>query len=211
MAERNSRSACPSSRLSSSRKGQTMQPATYTAVGAVVWAVCYQGNELGCWWGENLEETSGSAQASVSPAVAPTPVSVTPSSGAGPLQTFTFEYSSTAGAGDIQQTWQVLHATGATTNSCVVGLYTGSSTIVLWHDSGPGQDATATLGQGVVLSNSQCRVHVAGASQSTSGNTRTVVIPVEFTGTYSGPKNIYMWAFGSGNGAPTDKGDWTAR
>jgi RHS repeat-associated protein len=62
-----------------------------------------------------------------------------------------------------------------------------------------------------VLASSQCRVHVSGASQSTSGNTRTVVIPVEFTGAYSGPKHIYMWAFGSGNGAPTDKGDWTAR
>jgi hypothetical protein len=48
----------------------------------------------------------------------PTPVSVTPSSGSGLSQTFSFVFSDTGGAGSIIWTQLMINQTLATTSSC---------------------------------------------------------------------------------------------
>jgi RHS repeat-associated protein len=138
---------------------------------------------------------------------------VTPSSGGGPIQTFTFQYSDAAGASDISQGWQVFANQFGTVQACVVGVVTWSWTILLWNDAGTAAAGTAQLGSGTILENSQCRVHAATSSASASGNTLTIVLSIEFKANYSGLKNIYAYAasWGAGWSSTVDVGDWTAR
>jgi RHS repeat-associated protein len=161
--------------------------------------------------GRSYEET-GVAYASVAPAVTPTAVSVTPASGGGPRQTFWFQYSSPAGAGDIAQTWQILHQSGQGNQSCVVGYYHATNTFVLWDDAGPGHDQTAAPNSGVTLENSQCRLHMPQTTVAGTGDTLTIVLDVSFTSDYFGDKAVTYYAYSNLGGYGTASvGAWTAR
>jgi RHS repeat-associated protein len=140
------------------------------------------------------------------------PQGVSPSSGAGPAQTFTFTYTSPVGVSDIYGTAQLIHLNSGV-NACMTGVLVHSGTILLYDDPATGYAGVSTVGTPVVLENSQCRVLVGNASVALSGNTATVVIPYEFKASYSGPKNNYSWASSIGGvySSTIDAGDWTAR
>jgi len=195
--------------------GQTLTATTYTVYAGVTWSVCW-----GPWWYacaqfQQYGEDGWSAPATVTPTATPTGVTVLPASGAGPQQTFLLQYASAAGHTDLAELWLVVHATGAMAQSCVVGYYAGASTFVLWHDSGVGtpEESYGAPGSATVLANSQCRVAMSGASVTDTGTTKTVLLPLEFTASYSGPKNLYLRAKSAAGvyGAWSDLGDWTAR
>src|SRR5262249_28183302 len=59
--------------------------------------------------------------------------------------------------------------------------------------------------------NSQCTLNMAGTGVSLSGNTLTFTVAVTFSASYSGLKNVYLWA-GDNGGANTGwqtRGSWT--
>jgi hypothetical protein len=66
----------------------------------------------------------------------PTPVSVTPSSGTGSAQTFSFLFSDTGGAGSIIWTQLMINQTLTTTSSC--WFYYDGTLLYLYNDADTG-------------------------------------------------------------------------
>ena len=118
---------------------------------------------------------------------------VTPNSGSGLSQTFTLQYSDTAGAGNLQQVWVYFNAVLANpaTNACLLNYNALNNQISLLGDNGT-QWQAATLGSATILENSQCSINVAAATVSLSGNTLTWNVPMTFKPAYAGLKNTYL-------------------
>ena len=144
------------------------------------------------------------------PAVTVAADSVSPASGTGLAQTFTAQYSSTAGAADISTAWLWIAANSSSAaNTCLVYYSRPSNQLNLLTDGGSLWIA-ATPGASTPLSNSQCSVNVAASTANLSGNTLTLTVPVAFTPGFAGPKNVYMFAgdFGGSSGWQS-RGTWT--
>jgi RHS repeat-associated protein len=193
--------------------GQTMQAATYTASGVVIWDVCY-GPPL--WWGEIDCQTYdqivvwGYDQAMVGPTAIPVVDWLSPVSGSGVTQTFQFQVSSAAGAADIRDVWLNINPSGAWTHSCAFGIDAQAATLTLVNDDWSLQ-APVALGSGVIVENSQCRVLVGGSGQVASGNARTFVVPIQFKASYAGLQNVYICGRSAGDwwsSCSADLGDW---
>ncbi len=131
----------------------------------------------------------------------PAPVngSVTPSSGTGLTQTFSFAYTDSSGVGDIS--WLQMHfqtqlvAAGA----CYLQYTRASNSIVLINDAGTAALGPVTLGSSGTLHNSQCTVNGAGSSASASGNNLVVNLALTFAGSFAGTKNVSMGAINNTN------------
>ena len=126
---------------------------------------------------------------------APAANSVTPSSGSGSSQTFTLQYSDTAGTPNLQQVGIYFNATLANpaANSCQLFYNISTNQINLLNDAGtPGQPGTP--GAGSTLGNSQCSVNLANATVAMNGNTLTLSLPMTFSTSFVGAKNIYLSA-----------------
>src|ERR1700728_4163754 len=124
----------------------------------------------------------------------PAVVSVTPNSGSGLSQTFTLQYSDTAGAGSLQRigVW----FDNSTTNSagaCVAYYTPANNEVNLFNDASTAT-VQATPGSATTLQNSQCSINVAATSVSTSGNALTLTLAVTFEAGYTRAKNIYAEA-----------------
>jgi len=138
--------------------------------------------------------------------------SVTPNTGSGASQPFTFQYGDSAGATDLATVWTWINATFATSaaNSCLFNYTRASNTLALLNDAGTA-NFIGTLGSGGTLQNSQCTISLAGSTVVVSGNALTLTVPVTFAPTYAGTKTIFMYA---ANGAGTNsawqpRGTWT--
>src|SRR5262249_5004148 len=120
--------------------------------------------------------------------------SVTPTSGAGPTQTFALQYSDSFGATDFSTTWVWFNETFASTaaNSCMLYYDRPADTIYLLND-GAGTWMPGTPGTGSTLQNNQCRVDLSGSSVVLSGNTLTLNLAMTFKPPYAGAKNVYMY------------------
>ncbi len=118
------------------------------------------------------------------------PPVVSPSSGAGSAQAFTFTYNDSAGYQDISGYQIVINSKLTGVNSCYILVGRGTNTISLADDAGnPGP--TNSIGFPGVLQNSQCSVLSSVSSQSGSGNTVTLTLTVVFKPGFAGPKNVY--------------------
>jgi hypothetical protein len=136
---------------------------------------------------------------------------VTPNLGSGSSQTFTLEYSDTAGAASLEQVWAYFNATLANpaSNACVFYYNAPTNQINLLSDNALVW-TPAVLGSAATLQNSQCSLNVASAKVSLSGNVVTLTIPVAFKPAFAGTKNIYLHALdGSGiNSGWQQLGTW---
>jgi hypothetical protein len=101
----------------------------------------------------------------------PSVVSVSPNSGTGTTQTFTFIASDPDGAADLAWIY-IAFGTG-----CYVKV--GSTGVLLQNEVGSWLGPT-TLGGGATLENSHCRVNGPNSSMQNVGNNRTVVLDVTF-------------------------------
>jgi hypothetical protein len=136
-------------------------------------------------------------------------VSVTPSTGSGTAQTFSFQFSDSAGATDLTSVSAVVSSTLTDVGSCEVDYYRASNTLKLVTDSGGQPSGSLTPGSGSVQ-NSQCIVNGAASTVTTSGNTLTLNLALTFQAVYSGAKNLYMEAISPSGTAPwQQKGTWT--
>jgi hypothetical protein len=124
---------------------------------------------------------------------APQAVSVSPSSGSGASQTFTFVYTDVNGAPDLGSAQAMINASNSGVSSCYVWVAPVTGTIWLAGDAG-NWPASLTLGTSGTLQNSQCSVNVGSSSATVSGNTYTLNLVMTFASGFSGAKNIYSYA-----------------
>jgi FG-GAP-like repeat len=71
--------------------------------------------------------------------------------------------------------------------------------------------ATATTGTSSTLQNNQCSLNVAGTSATLSGSTLVLNLPITFKPSFSGTKNIYIYAadVSGTNSGWQQRGTWT--
>ena len=144
--------------------------------------------------------------------VAPTTVSVTPSSATvdvGAQQTFAAVYSDANGAQDIGRAYLLINSSYTTAGACFVQ-YTANK-LYLW--SGSGWLSAGIPGSGVTVSNGLCDLYGASSSVSTSGDQLTVNFRLSFRAGFVGSKNLYLRAKDStGLWSPADdRGDLTVQ
>ena len=123
-------------------------------------------------------------------------VSVTPNSGAGSSQTFSYLVSDQKGAADLAQVWMEI-STGVTAapNSCYTFYNAASKGLYLLNDAGAAWLGPITPGTAATLLNSQCVLSAAGSTVSLNGNNVTVTVSLRFTSAaFAGAKNLYVYA-----------------
>lgn len=139
-------------------------------------------------------------------------LSITPNIGSGLTADFSFLYSDTAGAGEIELAEGLVNATASTASACAFRYDHTAGTIALYQDNGVGFTATAIPGQAGTLSNSQCTLNVGLSSVGTAGNHLVVNVRLTFASpAFAGAKKMYMNVSDSG-GTTTgweQKGAWT--
>ena len=127
------------------------------------------------------------------PSLPPAPVSVSPPSGAGNAQRFTFTVSDDGGYTRIGDVLFVLNATLSAAGSCYLWYDARNNSLGLASDAGT-WGAPAPLGSPGALENSQCRADLGTAAVAFSGNLLTVGVDLTFKPAFAGPKNTYLYA-----------------
>ena len=137
----------------------------------------------------------------------PSIVSVSPSSGSGMSQTFTFVFSDTGGAGDLHQQFILFNSSTGGASACLPQ-YDGTS-LYLLNDAGSTWLGPMAPGSSSTLANSQCTV--AGSSVTLSGTTVILNLSITFNSSFGGAKNIYMQAYTQEglNTGMLARGSWT--
>lgn len=139
----------------------------------------------------------------------PTATSVTPSSGSGLSQTFSFLYADPSGATDITSVQMDINATLAVANACYLFYVRAPNALYLANNSGAWQ-GPVTVGSANTLQNSQCSVNAAASSVTPSGNNLTVNLALTFTAGFAGAKNVYMEVQNASHDSGwSAKGTWT--
>jgi len=141
----------------------------------------------------------------------PAPVSVTPNTGSGTSQSFSFVFSDSTGWVTLKQVNIDLSTSGANANSCLVSYVPSNQVIYLLNDAGNAYLPGAPVGSSATLGNGQCSINVQQAGAAGSGNNLTVYVTVNFTAAYAGNKSIYMGAVDSSGANSGWKvlGTWT--
>lgn len=153
--------------------------------------------------------TYGAFITKVTVGVPPSAVSVTPNSGSGASQTFSFVFSNSTGAADLTTVSALFHTTTSNAGGCSITYNRAANTLALLTDAGAVPTTTITPGSGTAQ-NSQCVLNGAGSSVSISGTNLTLNLAITFQAAFSGAKNIYMQAATAGGATGWQlKGSWT--
>ncbi len=140
-------------------------------------------------WQQKLTWTVGEAEYQV-----PASVSVTPSTGAGTSQIFSFVYRDPDGYTDLTQAEAILNSIMSGVGACYIRYNRSQNLLYLADDAGSftgGGLAPGTVG---TLQNSQCSLNTGGSSVSGSGTDLTVRPAVTFKTAFGGVKTVYLWA-----------------
>jgi hypothetical protein len=132
----------------------------------------------------------GSWTVGTGPNQAPSVVSVTPSSGGGWSQTFSFLFSDPDGAADLRYEFVLINQDLRGDGACL--LHYDGTRLWLANDPGTAWQGPLTPGSAGTLQNSQCVLDGAGSSVSTSGQNLTLRLAVTFQPAFAGAKAIYM-------------------
>jgi hypothetical protein len=119
---------------------------------------------------------------------------MTPTSGSGLSQTFTFVFSDPGGYRDL--VWEQVLISGypASLGSCHV-FYSGyTNQWFLGADDGTGGVGPVAGGSSGTLQNGQCALNVASSSAVSSGNTLTLNVALTFQYSFPGTKSIWAAA-----------------
>ena len=122
----------------------------------------------------------------------PSNVSVSPSSGSGASQTFSFTSSSPGGYSHVLWMEMLVNSGNVAQNGCFMAFWPGSNTVGLAGDDGSTWPMTGVLGSATPLQNRQCRVNLASSTVSVSGNNVTVNVALTFLGTFIGSKQTWI-------------------
>lgn len=133
--------------------------------------------------------------------------SVSPSAGGGASQVFTFVFSDTKEASNVQAAAMLINSTLSGNNACWLVFDRARGTISLLYDHANGSNAKP-FGSSANVQNSQCAL--GAPSMTVSGTSTILSIPLAFYGAFTGPKNVYMYAQGpNGNTGWVQKGTYS--
>jgi hypothetical protein len=128
---------------------------------------------------------------------APSAVSVSPSSGAGLSQPFTWTVSSPSGYGNLAHVYALFNTSVSGANACYIYYSRGANLLFLADNSGTVWTGGFYPGSSGFASNSYCTIYGSGTSVSTSGNQLAVTVNVAFQSSFSSTKNNYLNAYDS--------------
>ncbi len=126
------------------------------------------------------------------PESAPSAVSVSPSSGFGTTQQFSFVASSPNGAGNLALVNMVFNTIGSPVNGCDLTYIAAGNQLSLLSDDG-NSSTSGQPGATGTLSNSQCSVNLSATTVTASGNTLTVAPTITFKSGFAAGIQIYMY------------------
>jgi hypothetical protein len=135
--------------------------------------------------------------------------SVSPSSGSGTTQRFTFSFTGTSKVDSVNM---VINSTLTGASACYFIWEPGANTIDMVDDTGSNVTRMPVGGSGT-LSNSQCSIPASTVSASIASNTITVAATVTFTGSFAGAKNIWStwYSGGAQQGGWPNIGSWNVQ
>ena len=142
----------------------------------------------------------------------PAAVSVSPASGTGTTQVFSFAYSDTFGFPDLNFVEFLFQSSLAMQNACYARYVPFTHILSLYNDAASGYAGAATPGAAGTLTNSQCTVDVRASSAQGSGNNLTLTVALTFKPAFAGAKNTYMIAVNQSSVSSgwQARGVWTA-
>src|SRR5437667_191389 len=122
----------------------------------------------------------------------PMNVSVTPASGSGSSQAFSFVFSDASGYTDINWVQMIVGPQVQSNNVCFV-TYTRATNVLQLVVDGGGTfvGSGATLGVAGTLANSQCTLDAGNSSVSGSGGNLTVSLALMFKSWFAGAKSVF--------------------
>lgn len=124
---------------------------------------------------------------------APSAISVSPSSGSGVSQQFTWTVSSPAGYGNIAHVFPLFNTSASGAYGCYIYYSRGANALFLANDAGTVWTGGFYPGTSSAAANSYCAIFGTGSSVSTSGNQLSLTVNVAFQpSTFSGTKNSYL-------------------
>jgi len=139
----------------------------------------------------------------------PAPVSLTPGSGSGGSQTFSFAYADPRGYAAMSTVSVVINSALSGNASCYILYYPSINTLYLANDNASAWLGPVTLGQATNVQNSQCTVSGVSSSATGSGTNLTLNLALTFPHAFAGSKNIYMEAYDGQDSGWVQMGTWT--
>lgn len=141
----------------------------------------------------------------------PNVVAVSPSSGTGSTQSFTFTLTDASGGGNISWLHAVFNTSLSTGSACYFAYERASNLLYLANDPATATIGTLTPGSSNTVENSQCILNGSGSSVSVSSAGMAVTVSLTFKPAFRGTKNVYgttSYTAGGGSGWRTI-GTWT--
>ena len=141
----------------------------------------------------------------------PLATSVSPSSGAGPSQRFSFTVTDQGGAGFLTGLSALISTSLSTTGTCYVLYDRNAGTLSLAYDTPANGASAVTPGSTQVVSNSQCTLKASDSTVVIGVTSMVVTVDLTFNADYFGAKNIYLDAIelGGVTSGWTTVGSWT--
>jgi RHS repeat-associated protein len=138
-------------------------------------------------------------------------LSVTPNSGLGVTQSFSYLVSDTSGASHLRQVlMEISTVLNQASNTCYASYDPVPNTLYLQNDAGTAWLGPVTPGTTATLQNSQCVLNAANSSVTSSGNNLTVSIALTFQPAFNGIKYQYVYASSTNyNSGWQTEGTWT--
>jgi len=125
---------------------------------------------------------------------APTADSVSPSSGSGLSQQFTWKASSPSGYSNLSEMFALFNTSVSGQNACYIRYNRISNLLYLADNSAAYWLGGFVPGNSGTTGNSQCSIDASGSSASGSGTQLTLTVSVTFQTSFSGTKNDYLFA-----------------
>jgi len=137
-------------------------------------------------------------------------LSLTPGSGSGMSQTFSFVLYDDRGYTAISSSMIIVNSQLSVANGCFLYFDRADNWLYLTNNAGTAWQGPATIGQSTTLQNSQCTISAAGSSTSGSGNTLTLNVAVTFQTAFAGSKLVYNEVNdGTNDTGWVQQGSWT--
>jgi len=146
------------------------------------------------------------------PRAVPAGLSVTPYSGSGARQTFTFRYSEPAGASPIAAELEFRDTKSG--RVCRIFAEPDADYVGLQFDpaKGPGLRVAGRPGGFSALENTVCAIDLTGLAYTHRDHVLEIRIPMTFKESFMGPKEVYSWPLDGKSGIQLEsriRGEWT--
>jgi hypothetical protein len=122
----------------------------------------------------------------------PQMVSVTPVTGSGWSQTFTATYREPNGLGDLQQAYFLINTSISGYRGVYVYYVPAANMLYLRDDNDSSWGAGKPVGSSGYLGNSQVSIDVVRATVTRTATDLTLTLPLTFTASFAGQKNVYL-------------------